>query len=386
MSSFLPNGIIFSSPHLHCHLVLPTPLLRQSFSTQPRHVNELASFLAQHLISSFSFSPGRALKVSTYSQVAAIKPEDRAQSVIRFLKDTGLSDDQIKAVVLLRHRLLVADVDKILKPRVRELMHAGFSRELLVQLIRYCPSALLSKNTLSRLLFWRDFVRDDNEALSKIMQTNSLMVQYDICRYIIPRINLLKEYTLSNGEIVLLLRGGTRFMNKTLVCLRQTLELIEELGIPRGSTRFLSALKAIGAFTRETVESKVELFKETYGWMQDDVKSAFWKFLRVFTYSEDKVRSSMDFLIGNARFEPRSIASHPVMIGCSLESVLIARCIVLSALEDKGLRRSKSKCSLSTACKMSERYFYENYVVPFEKYLPGLSQDYFAASGGNVQV
>jgi mTERF len=83
----------------------------------------------------------------------------------------------------------------------------------------------------------------------------------------------------------------------------------------------------------------------------------------------------MDFLIGKVGFEAKSVTSYPVLIGRSLESVLISRYNVLSALKTKGL---KIKCSLFSACLMSKERFYERYVVPFEMEVPGLGQAYIA--------
>jgi hypothetical protein len=76
----------------------------------------------------------------------------------------------------------------------------------------------------------------------------------------------LKEYGLSNQDIVLLLQRGNRCMAQKLESLRQTLELIEELGILRGSRMFLPALKLLGGISVNTIRRKVEFFMKTYGW------------------------------------------------------------------------------------------------------------------------
>jgi mTERF domain-containing protein, mitochondrial len=117
-------------------------------------------------------------------------------------------------------------------------------------------------------------------------------------------------------------------------------------------------------------------------WSQEDVNSAFRRSPFLLSFSEDKVKSNMDFLTGKAGFDPRSVASYPWLIGFSLERVLIPRYTVLRALEAKG----QKNCSLSTACRMSERSFRETYVVPFEKDAPGLGQAYVAAFGLKLQV
>lgn len=378
MCSHFANGVTstyFFSNAQHRRRVLLTPILRSSLSTQAQPEEDLP-FIAKYLVSSFGFSLDRALQVSDDSHFASVKSPARPRAVIKFLRDTGLSDAQIKSVVSFKPVLLASNVEKTLKPKVRELRDAGCSEELLVQLIRYNPTILLLNDTLSRLRFWRDFVGNSYQALLKIIQRNSLLITYDIYRQIIPRIDLLKEYGLSNSDILLLLRCGTRCMSQNLDSLRQTLELIEELGISRGSKKFMSGLKAVGGLSEDTIKRKVELLKKTYGWSQEDICSAFRKSPKILTCSEENLNSKMDFLIGKAGIEPRSIASYPAIFGYSLEGVLMARYNVLSTLKAKGL---KIKCSLFSACHMSEKRFYESYVVPFEKDVPGLRQAYVAA-------
>jgi mTERF domain-containing protein, mitochondrial len=296
--------------------------------------------------------------------------------VVKFLSDTGLSDTQIKAVVSFYPLLLSYNVEKTFKPKVLELIDAGCSGELLVQLIQNNPSALCLKDTLSRFLFWRDFVGNDDQALLKIIQKNILLITYNIDKKITPKINLLKEFGLSNPDLVSLVLCG-RCMNRNLESLRQTLDLIEELGIVRGSGVFLSALKTLDGISKNTIKRKVKFFQDTYGWLQKDMCSAFRKSPSLLSFSEDNVKSKMDFLIRQAGFEPRSVASCPVLIGRSLERVLIPRYTVLRALQANGHKL----CSLSTAFKMTERSFSERYVVPFEKHVPGLGQAYVSAFG-----
>jgi mTERF domain-containing protein, mitochondrial len=369
------SSCFFSSPQCH-QLALLAPLLRSPLSTRAQPQKDLP-FIAHYLISSFGFSPDRALKYSANSNLAPIKSPARPETVVKFLSDTGLSDTQIKAVVSFWPLLLSYNVEKTLKPNVLELIDAGCSGELLVQLIRNNPSALCLKDALSRFIFWRDFVGKDDQALLKIIQKNSLLFTLNVDKNIIPKINLLKDFGLSNPDIVLLVQCGNRCFNQNLEFLRQTLDLIEELGILRGSRVFLSALKLLGGISKKTIKRKVKFFKNTYGWSQEDMCSAFRKFPSMLAYSEDKVKSKMDFLIRKAGFEPRSVASCPVLIGLSLERVLIPRYTVLRALQANGHKL----CSLSTAFKMTEISFSERYVVPFEKHVPGLGQAYVSAFG-----
>ncbi|KAJ4744884.1 hypothetical protein LUZ62_001280 [Rhynchospora pubera] len=363
MSFFLAKRILLfssSSSPFHRHhfhqLLLLTPLLRHSLSTQSKEL----PFIAQYLISSFAFSPARALKCSAYSSLRAIKSSERPESVVAFLKDTGLSHDQIQDVVSFHPRILTYNVEKTLKPKMSELMGAGFSGELLVHLIRYNPTALVLKATLLRLLFWIDFVGNNDEVLLKIIKMNPLLLTLDIDNQI-----------------------GKRCTTKNLDSLRQILELIEEMGIERGSRMFLWGLKAIGGYSNDKIKRKVEFFLVTYGWSEEEVHAAFRKYPALLTFSANKVKSNMDFLMKKAGFGSRSIALQPRLFGCSVERVLVPRYTVLSTLQANGL---KKMCSLLAACVISESNFLQKYVVPYEKEVPGVGEAYAASRGGKVPV
>jgi mTERF domain-containing protein len=273
-------------------------------------------------------------------------------------------------------------VDKTLRPKVREMMEKGIPGEVLVQLIRYNPVVLELKDPLARLLFWRDFIGNNDKAFLKIIPRNGFLFTFNINKHILPRINLLKEYGLSNEDMVSLL-GERSCFGRNLDSLRQILDLIEELGIPRGSRMFLCGLKAISNFSIGKIKNNAEFFKNTYGWSQEEVCGAFRKYPHILKYSEEKVSLSMNFLMSKAGIEAMSIASKPRILGCSLEKVLIPRYTVLSTLQNKGLMK---KWSLFTACLVSEIRFREIYVVPYEKDVPRLSEAYAAAYGGKVSI
>ncbi|XP_078166468.1 transcription termination factor MTERF8, chloroplastic-like [Carex rostrata] len=382
LSSQLKRAIytsFFSPPqyhyHFHYHRLLRSPLSTQ---TRPQEL----PFIADYLISSFGFSLDRALKASANSSLRAIKSSARPEAVVKFLTDTGLSHSQIKSVVSFRPALLGSNVDKTLKPKVREMMEVGIPGEVLVQLIRYNPGALALKDVPARLRFWRDFVGNNDKALLKIISVNTFLFNLRIDKHILPRLNLLKEYGLSNKDMVSLFEGRSCFCYH-LDSISQILDLIEEMGISRGSGMFLYGLKAMANFCIGKIKSNAEFFKNTYGWSQEEVCAAFRKYPGVLQLSEENVRSKMNFLMSKAGFEARSIASKARLLRCSLEKVLIPRYTVLSTLQSKGL---KKKCSLSNACLASERRFREIYVVPYEKDVPGLSETYAAAYGGKAPV
>jgi mTERF domain-containing protein, mitochondrial len=381
LSSLLAKRLSFSHHHHH-HLLLLTPVLRLPFSSQPLEQKEIP-LMAKYLISSFGFSPVRALKYSAGKHFTAIKSLERPEAVIRFLSDTGLSDTQIKAVVSFKPYILACNVEKALKPKLRELMDAGFSKELLIELIRHNPDSLRLKETISRLHFWRDFGKCDQYFL-KIIQKNRLLVTYDIKKFVLPRVNLFNEYGFSNQDMVkLLVHAYGNFVGRRLDTLREILQFIEELGIPRESRMFLLAFKAVGAYNKDKLARRMEFFKVKYGLSQEEVSTVFKKYPVILSLSTDNIKSHMDFLIQKAKLDTRIVTSHPFLLGYSLEKRLVPRHNVLSILAAKGLKKD---LSLSSVCYFTERRFREKFVEPYKKDVPELVDAYFSAAAGNTSA
>lgn len=301
---------------------------------------------------------------------------------MQFLKEIGLSDDMIKSAISLNPRLLSLNVEETLKPNLHELMAAGFTGEILVKLIRHSPSVLQMKPPIARLQFWRDFM-GNNDAFLKLIKKNGFLVTRDINKNVTPRLNLLKEYGLSDNRIVkLLTKGGSRFMLlQSLDNFSRKLKQNEELGFSRGSNMFLHGLLVIGNYKKETIEKKLEYFQKIHGWSEEEVWVAFNKFPNILAKSEKTVKATMDFLIKNVGLEPRSIAMRPIFFSYSLEKRLVPRQHVLNILKEHGLNKDPK---LFTACVMSEKTFHEKFIVPYKKDMPGLAETYAAACSGKV--
>lgn len=168
-------------------------------------------------------------------------------------------------------------------------MARGFSVDILAQLIRYSPGSFLSREILSRLLFWRDFIGEDDETYSKFIKRNCILIGFDIDRHIVPRMNVLKECGLSNRDIAAMLWSGHSFMNRSIGSLRRIIALIENLGLLRGSCMFLAGLRALSSYNIDTIRRTREFFKTEYAWSEKDLCIALNKFPSILQYSEEKV-------------------------------------------------------------------------------------------------
>ncbi|THU52157.1 hypothetical protein C4D60_Mb10t01030 [Musa balbisiana] len=98
-------------------------------------------------------------------------------------------------------RLLHANVETILKPRMRSLQDMGFSDTEIVQLVSSCPNVLNLRDVQSRINFWRSFL-GSNERLIKACRRNMILLASSLARKIEPNISLLRECGFNEQQIV----------------------------------------------------------------------------------------------------------------------------------------------------------------------------------------
>lgn len=78
--------------------------------------------------------------------------------------------------------------------------------------------------------------------LLKVLWTNMLLISFDIDEHVLPKVNLLKEFGLSNWDITNLLVWGEVCFLRSLESLRQILQQMEELGFSCRSPMFVHGL------------------------------------------------------------------------------------------------------------------------------------------------
>ena len=337
--------------------------------------------MAQYLISSFGFSPDRALRVAASPHFSPIKTSDRPESVVRFFKETGFTDSQIKGMISWYPPLLAYHASKTFKPRVQELMAAGFTGDTLIQLIQYTPVVLCSNSALSRIQFWRDYTGSDLSLL-KILYRNHRLLQSDIDNAVKPNIKILRDYGFCDADVQKVLLSLGNFLKKPDF-INNVLAETKALGFFPGSRMFVQAITVVGRKNGDTIKRKFEYLRNTYGWSHEEVHCAFNRYPTFVCLSERTLKSKMDFLLGNVGLTSKEVSSKPGLLGYSLEKRLVPRHDVLSILKLKGLHR---RTSLYGVVTMSEKDFLEKFVRPYNKEIPELEEVYAAACQGKKLV
>ncbi|CAL9102695.1 unnamed protein product [Musa textilis] len=343
-----------------------------SFSTAEDHSsNHRSKFMLVDPLQSCELSSKEAAKMAKDHICEKTLPSSSPS--IEFFKQSGWSDAQVMKLMQREPRYLRANVETVLKPKMRSLQDMGFSDTEIVQLVSSCPSVLRLRDIQSRINFWRSLL-GSNERLIKACRRNMFILGYSLARTIEPCISLFREHGFSDERIahmVVTVRGCFGGIDK----LKEVIKYIEELGVPRDSVVYLYALDVVMNMNRSRFDATSATLM-SFGFSQPDIVAAFRKYPYVWTFSKKTICDKMTFLLKEAGFELTSIICYPVILTYSLEKRLRPRYEVMNFLKqnkllDKGynlrsvLNLSEEKFRIKFLFRLKEKFtsLYDSYLV-----------------------
>ncbi|XP_054817897.1 transcription termination factor MTERF2, chloroplastic-like isoform X2 [Prosopis cineraria] len=311
------------------------------------------------------------------SKRVKLKGSDKPNLVLNLFRTYGFSDAQISKIVEKCPRALLAKPEATLSPKLRFFRSIGFSRSELPELIlSNCENLFLSlkKNIIPRYEVIKSVLGDDDHANRAFKQwgwhnkdpTNLL-----------SNIKVLREHGVPQSSVSLLV---THYARAALIDPAKFIEHVKfakEIGIDPSKAAFIQALSVLAITKKSTWESRLDIY-ETYGLSKDATLSAFRKFPNFMRLSEDKITSTMKFLVEEMGLPLVDIVSCPAFLGYSLKQRIIPRFSVFKILKTNGsIKRGPSFSSLVT---MSETKFLEKFVIPFQESVPQLLDIYKSCS------
>ncbi|XXG50844.1 hypothetical protein AAC387_Pa02g4758 [Persea americana] len=349
--------------------ILQNPLLK-SISSLSNSPNK-PSLTLSYLIKSCGLSPESALVASKGIE---IKTTQKPDSVLELLETYGFSDAQITTLISAVPRLLFADVNKTLKPKVDFFRGLGLSDAYITSLITSDP-VILSRGLETQIIPAMNFFRDllhTNENAIKAFRRCRWMITSHMKNRMQSNIAILKEYGLPDSQVtdIALLRPAV--LTQKTDTLMEVVKRVEELGLERTSGLFSMALLAMPSLKKSTWEAKLEMLKGL-GWSQSDILEALRRMPIILTYSEKKIRAGMDFYVNTLKWKPSEVASDPILLMFSLEERLIPRSRVWKMLTTKELVDERD---LRRMLKVAEKQFLSSYVTKYEKEVPNLMKSY----------
>ncbi|CAL9772070.1 unnamed protein product [Musa acuminata subsp. burmannicoides] len=254
---------------------------------------------------------------------------------IEFFKQSGWSDPLVMKLLQREPRLLRANVETILKPRMRSLQDMGFSDTEIVQLVSSCPCLLYLRDIQPRIDFWRSLL-GSNEMLIKACRRNMFLLASSLARKIEPNISLLRECGISEQHIAQMVVRLPSFLCHTEKCIKEAIKHVEELGVSRDCKKFPSALLTVVTLSRSRLDATFATLI-SYGWSQPDCVAAFRKHPSIWSLSKKTLCDKMTFLMKEAGCELTYIICRPVLLTYSLEKRLRPRYEVMNFLDQNKL-------------------------------------------------
>ncbi|XP_078150238.1 uncharacterized protein LOC144545544 [Carex rostrata] len=347
------------------------PLASSNAPTQASPPN--CHFSVQYLIQSCSLSSDEALRATRL--IPHLKSPDNADAVICYLREIGLSDSDIRKVVLRDARILCSSVEKSLRPNITKLQEVGFSNEDISGIIS-ANSAPFRFNIVSKIDFWMG-VLESVDNLSVVLKARGVaLIASSLENVIMPNLSfLLENCGLSTRQIVRVIRQSPQLISSRPEYVKRIVERIDELGIDRSSASFVEALISVSTVSEHTVDAKLNNLRNI-GFSQEEVARLISRFPSLLTKSEKLVARKMEFLMKEAGCDKLHVIRNPFLFCCNLENRLIPRNIVRKILMLKGIPVPK----FATFAKPSDEKFVERFILPYENVIPGLHRAFADAA------
>ncbi|PKA50738.1 hypothetical protein AXF42_Ash017617 [Apostasia shenzhenica] len=369
------------SPNYLSSLRFPIPVFFSCSSSAADSPSLIDPFIADYLINSVEISPEQAIKGS--GSLFYLQSTSKPYAVCQFFKNSGFSDVQIKKIISKSSRVLLADVDTLLKPRMEALKEFDFSDSDTIRLVSSNPTFLFCSDAqLKRINLWWEILQSKDLVLNALLR-GSRIIFSSTERNIMPKIQFLRSYGISQDQIAYMFRINPTFVTRRLDIIRRLVKRVEELRFPCGSRAFCVALISISQMSRATMDSKLNVFRNM-GCSEAEISLTILKCPQLLTLSAKNLKNTMDFLVKNAGFETSYVMERPLFLTCSLENRLIPRYHLLQFLKSKDLL--KNGLSFFTITLFSEKKLMEKLIVPYQEEMPELRQIYAAALAGKLAM
>ncbi|XP_078150418.1 transcription termination factor MTEF18, mitochondrial-like [Carex rostrata] len=355
-----------------------TPFASSNAPTQPSPPN--AQFAVHYLVESCGLSSDEALKASKY--IHRLKSPDKPDAALRFLRDTGVSESDIKTAVLRHAGILCSHVEKNWRPNIAKLQEVGFSMEDISGIISVNPD-LFGFNFVSKIDFWME-VLGSVENLSVVLKVwRGGLIARSLEKVIMPNLSFLQENCgLSTRQIVRVIKSSPKLLTSKPEFVKRVPERVEELGIARSSGSFCSALIAVSCMSERTIDAKLNNLRNI-GFSQEEVTLLISKAPLLLKISEKSMGRKMEFLMKEAGCDKLHVIRNPFLFNCGLENRLIPRNLVRKLLMSKGLPVANLK--FASFARPSDENFVEKFILPNEHAIPGLHRAYADASAGKIE-
>ncbi|GAV81478.1 mTERF domain-containing protein [Cephalotus follicularis] len=325
------------------------------------------SFTVSYLQNSCGFSLEAAKSLSNSVQ---FETPDNPDSVLNFLKHHGFTDTHIPRMVRKHPRLLLANAQKTILPKIEFFHSLGVSSTDIVRIFSTNP-ALLRRSLKRRIIPCYHYLNSILLVKEKVIKTfkRSQWNISDPLMDVAPNIALLKECGVPQSSISLMVSNFPRVVFCKPTVFTEFVREVKQMGFDPLKSKFVLAIIVLSSLSKLTIESRFEIY-ERWGWSRNDSLSAFKKVPFYMLVSNDKAMKAMDFFVKKMGWPSQTIAKNPNVLFLSIEKTIIPRCTVAHVLLLKGL--IEKDYSIVTLLKSNEKYFLKKFVTKYQESVPQL--------------
>ncbi|XP_065870724.1 protein SEEDLING LETHAL 1, chloroplastic-like [Euphorbia lathyris] len=335
-----------------------------SFSTSTPEIS-----LFDYLVDKHNFSAECAANVLSSSSTKYLNKPQNADSVLNFLKETGFAKNQIEAVVEKAPRVLSANVETSVKPKIKIFQDLGFHSSDFAAIISASPRILnINVNRLRQSVLGLKNVLGPKADICRLLKKSGFgwLLDRDLDRTLVPNVEYLKSCGICSLLIDSYVCQAPLLFLANQDKLKGFVQRVDEMGVDRKSKSFFQAVRVMSCMSRENWELKLKLFREL-GFSEQNILAVFRKYPQAFAVSERKIKEVTQLLLSVEDSGISDIVSTPVLLTYSVEKRLKPRLQVLKALQSKNLL--KKKPSLAAFCQMVDANFANKYLIPYSNEL-----------------
>ncbi|KAK6916291.1 Transcription termination factor, mitochondrial/chloroplastic [Dillenia turbinata] len=331
------------------------------------------SYTVSYLINQCRLSPESAILASKWCQFeTSTKPD----SVLTLLNSHGLSETQITRVVKRWPRILMANTQNNLLPKIEFLYSIGISRPDLASILSL-EAKVLSSSLNNRIKpnyeFLKGVLLSDDKAL-RVLKREPRTLFLDLSKNLARNLEELTKLGVPRNCLCLLLTNCPKVVVQKHLVFNAAVDEVKKMGFDPRKMGFVWAVIALaGKRYRFSFERNLKVY-ERWGWSKDDIYMAFRKHPKCLMLSEEKIQTEMDFFVNKMGLHSQSIATIPGVLLYSLEKRVKPRCSVIQFLKMKELLRKIPP--LNSVLIPREDRFLEKFVTKYEEKLPQLISVY----------
>ncbi|KAM7265178.1 hypothetical protein ACFE04_002861 [Oxalis oulophora] len=330
-----------------------------------------SSFRVEYLINSCGLSSKSALSTSQKLKLDQTNIQN-SNLVIEFLKANEFDDTQIVKLVQVLPKILMCKVEKNLKPKFDYFVENGCKGTHLTQLVVSNPNIIRTslegqiKPSFEILLELFGCIDDVLKASRRCPWFFSTS---QVTKLLKPNIDFLVEQGIPFRNLMQSVLSNPRIIFKKRDVIVRDFNAVKRLGLDPKDPKFCCALRVLIQTSESILLKKMEMYN-SLGWTQEEIFGMFRYNPISFAYSEEKIRSSVDYLVNTMKMELEFVISHPYLLSYSMDR-MHRRYKIFKALESKELFQWETR-RVASVLSFNEKVFIKYYIAKYENAIPGL--------------